>query len=74
MPTAPFTRCDSGTMIWKRASITDPEVKDNGARKVLVPTENKRQFLEVDSEIMEHVDPVFYGDIRAALMKALEIS
>ncbi len=48
--------------------------KDNGARKVLVPTENKRQFLEVDSEIMEHVDPVFYGDIRAALMKALEIS
>lgn len=48
--------------------------KDNGARKVLVPTENKRQFLEVDSEIIEHVDPVFYGDIRAALMKALEIS
>ena len=48
--------------------------KDNGARKVLVPTENKRQFLEVDSEIMEHVDPVFYGDIRSALMKALEIS
>jgi ATP-dependent Lon protease len=48
--------------------------KDNGARKVLVPTENKRQFLEVDSEIMENVDPVFYGDIRAALMKGLEIS
>jgi ATP-dependent Lon protease len=48
--------------------------KDNGARKVLVPTENKRQFLEVDSEIMEHVDPVFYGDIRSALMKALEIA
>jgi len=47
--------------------------KDNGAKKVLVPTENKRQFLEVDSEIIEHVDPVFYGDIRAALMKALEI-
>lgn len=47
---------------------------DNGARKVLVPTENKRQFLEVDSEIIEHVDPVFYGDVRAALMKALEIT
>ncbi len=47
--------------------------KDNGARKVLVPTENKRQFLEVDSEIIEHVDPVFYGDLRAALMKAVEI-
>ena len=47
--------------------------KDNGAKKVLVPTENKRQFLEVDSEIIEHVDPVFYGDVRAALLKALEI-
>jgi ATP-dependent Lon protease len=47
--------------------------KDNGARKVLVPTENKRQFLEVDSEIIEHVDPIFYGDLRSALMKALEI-
>jgi ATP-dependent Lon protease len=47
--------------------------KDNGAKKVLVPTENKRQFLEVDSEIIEHVDPVFFGDIRAVLLKALEI-
>jgi ATP-dependent Lon protease len=48
--------------------------KDNGAKKVLVPTENKRQFLEVDSEIIEQVDPIFYGDIRSALTKALEIS
>jgi hypothetical protein len=32
MQTARFTRCDSGTMIWKRAWITYPEVKDNGAR------------------------------------------
>jgi ATP-dependent Lon protease len=30
----------------------------------LIPIENKRSFLEVDADIVEHVDPVavFYGD------------
>ena len=46
---------------------------DNGARKAMVPVENKRHFLEVSSDIIEQVDPVFYGDVRAALMKAMEI-
>jgi ATP-dependent Lon protease len=46
---------------------------DNGARKVLVPIENKRQFLEVSADIVEKVDPIFFGDVRAALMKALNI-
>ncbi len=46
---------------------------DNGARKVLVPIENKRQFLEVSADIVEKVDPIFFGDIRAALTKALGI-
>jgi ATP-dependent Lon protease len=46
---------------------------DNGARKVLVPIENKRQFLEVSADIVEKVDPIFYGDLRAALAKALNI-
>jgi ATP-dependent Lon protease len=46
---------------------------DNGARKALVPVENKRHFLEVSSDIVEHVDPVFYGDVRTALLKAMEI-
>jgi len=55
-------------------SLTEPLriARDNGAKKALVPIENKRQFLEVDSEIMEHVDPVFFGDVRTALPK-LEI-
>jgi ATP-dependent Lon protease len=39
----------------------------------MVPVENKRHFLEVSSDIVEHVDPVFYGDVRTALLKALEI-
>jgi ATP-dependent Lon protease len=56
-------------------SLTEPlqVAKDNGARKVLVPVENKRQFLDVSSDVIEHVDPVFYGDVRTALLKALEI-
>ena len=47
---------------------------DNGARRVLVPTENKRSFLEVNADILEKMDPVFYGDVRTAAFKALGIS
>ena len=31
----------------------------------------KRQFLEVSADIVEHVDPLFYGDPKAAAYKAL---
>lgn len=44
---------------------------DNGAKRVLVPIENKRSFLDVSSDIVEHVDPVFYSDPRTAAIKAL---
>lgn len=44
---------------------------DNGARRALLPTESKRQFLEVSADIVEHVDPLFYGDPKAAAFKAL---
>jgi ATP-dependent Lon protease len=46
---------------------------DNGARRALVPIENKRQFLEVPGEILEHVDVIFYGDPAAAAQKALGV-
>ncbi len=46
---------------------------DNGARRALVPLENKRQFLDVSGEIMEHVDPIFYSDLRTAVFKALDL-
>ena len=38
-----------------------PIAKDNGAKRALIPIENKRNFLDVDADIIEHVDPVFYG-------------
>jgi ATP-dependent Lon protease len=44
---------------------------DNGARKALIPIENKRNFLDVSSDIVERVDPIFYGDPKAGAFKAL---
>lgn len=44
---------------------------DNGARRALIPIENKRHFLDVSADIMERVDPIFYGDPLTAAMKAL---
>src|SRR6516162_3239268 len=44
---------------------------DNGARRALIPLENKRNFLEVSGDIVERVDPIFYADPLTAAMKAL---
>lgn len=44
---------------------------DNGAKRALIPIENKRNFLDVDADIVEHVDPIFYGDPRTAALKGL---
>ena len=46
---------------------------DNGGRKALVPIENKRQFFEVSADVLENIDPIFYGDIKTAVMKCLEM-
>ena len=57
-------------------SLTEPlqVARDNGARRVLVPIENKRQFLEVNADVLEAVDPIFYGDVRQAAFKALGLT
>jgi ATP-dependent Lon protease len=47
---------------------------ENGARRALIPIENKRQFLEVNPEVLEQVDPIFFGDLRQAAFKALGLS
>ena len=47
---------------------------DNGAKRALIPIENKRQFLEVNPDVLEHVDPIFYGDLRQAAFKALRLN
>jgi ATP-dependent Lon protease len=54
-------------------SLTEPlqVAKDNGAKRALIPIENKRNFLDVSADIMEHVDPIFFGDPKAAALKVL---
>jgi ATP-dependent Lon protease len=57
-------------------SLTEPlqVARDNGAKRALIPIENKRNFLDVSADIMEHVDPIFYGDPKTAAMKVLGLN
>jgi ATP-dependent Lon protease len=57
-------------------SLTEPlqVAKDNGAKRALIPIENKRNFLDVSADIMEHVDPIFYGDPKTAALKVLGLN
>lgn len=54
-------------------SLTEPlqVAMDNGAKRVLIPIENKRSFFDVSAEVLENVDPIFYGEVRQAAFKAL---
>jgi len=56
-------------------SLSEPlqMAMDNGARRALIPIENKRNFLDVSADIIEQVDPIFYSDPDTAAMKALGI-
>lgn len=49
-------------------------IMDNGGKRALIPIENKRQFLEVDVEVMEQVDPIFYSDPVVAARKGLGLA
>jgi ATP-dependent Lon protease len=44
---------------------------ENGAKRALIPLENKRNFLEVSGDIIEKVDPIFFSDPQTAAIKAL---
>ena len=48
-------------------------VNDNGAKKVLIPLETKKNFLEVPEDIMEKVDPIVYSDPMSAALKSLDL-
>jgi ATP-dependent Lon protease len=58
------------------SSLAEPlqVAMDNGARRALIPIENKRNFLDVPADIVERVDPVFFGDPLTAAFKALGVS
>ncbi len=44
---------------------------ESGAHRALIPTENKRNLLEVPGDVVDRVDPVFYSDPLTAALKAL---
>jgi ATP-dependent Lon protease len=44
---------------------------DNGSRRALIPTSNKRHFFDISGDVIEKVDPVFYSDPMTAALKAL---
>jgi ATP-dependent Lon protease len=43
---------------------------DDGAKRVLIPIENKRSFFDVSAEVLENVDPIFYGEVKQGAFKA----
>jgi hypothetical protein len=49
-------------------SLTEPlqVAMDSGAKRAFIPIENKRQFLDVNPDVLEQVDPIFFGDLRQA--------
>ncbi|MBN1315796.1 MAG: protease Lon-related BREX system protein BrxL [Anaerolineales bacterium] len=47
---------------------------ENGARRALIPIENKRNFIDISADVIERVDLIFYGDPMAAAAKALGIN
>jgi ATP-dependent Lon protease len=57
-------------------SLSEPlqVARDNGAHRALIPIENKRNFLDVPADVVESVDPVFYGDPKTAAMKVLGLT
>lgn len=55
----------------RSATELPPVAKDNGAKRALLPIANTRTFLDVSADISEHVDPIFFGDAKAAAMKIL---
>ena len=48
-----------------------PRPLSNSCHEWPGPIENKRTFLEVSADIVEHVDPIFYGDPKTAALKVI---
>ncbi len=61
-----------GNILYVRSLVEPLQViMDNGAKRVLIPLSNRRQFMEVPPDIVERVDPIFYSEPLAATLKAL---
>lgn len=46
---------------------------DNGARRVLLPSENKRDFADIPSDVLDELQIIFYSDPINAAFRAMEL-
>ena len=44
------------------------------ARCALIPGENKRSFLEINTDEIDKIDPIFYNDVKTATFKGLDLN
>ena len=47
-------------------------IAEAGAKRVLVPVENRREVSLMPAEVLDKVDLIFYGDPKTAINKALQ--
>lgn len=45
--------------------------RSNGGRRVLIPSEARRSVMEAPADLVDAVDPLFFGDLTSAVQKAL---
>ena len=45
--------------------------RDSGGRRVLIPSENKRDLADVPDEVLDRLQPVFYSDPLNAAIRAM---
>jgi len=44
---------------------------DNGAKLVLIPAENKRDFADIPSDVLDKLQIIFYSDPTTAAFRAI---
>jgi len=59
----------------KTSSLTErlQLAMDNGARRVLLPSENKRDFADIPSDVLDKLQIIFYSDPVNAVFRALGV-
>ena len=64
-----------GTIKAARSLVKPLQVAmDNGARCALIAVENKRSFLNVNTDVSDKIDPIFYNDVKTATFKGLDLN
>ena len=46
---------------------------DNGAKRILLPVENKRDFVDIPTDILDKVQIIFYSDPITAAFRAMAL-